>query len=183
MRRDLIPNRLAPKRRRGLLAGFLLVATIFLFAIEKILDYASPPAKPKGCDFVFPAVADQTKPTSIIVRSAVQPPAFAQLGGFINDASCLNKTAIYGIVEISGVEDIQNALRFVRENNLKVTMAGQRHSMGGQSFTKDGPVLDMRGFKQLKLDKAHKVLNVQSGATWAQIQRLLDQQGLAVKAM
>jgi FAD/FMN-containing dehydrogenase len=151
--------------------------------VDKIFDYASPPTKAKDCDFVFPATADQTKPTSIIVRYPLHPPAFSQLGGFINDASCLNKTAVYGIAAISSVDDIRNALRFARENNLKVTTAGQRHSMGGQSFTKDGLVLDMRRFKQLNLDKAHKILNVQAGATWAQIQRLLDQHGLAVKAM
>jgi FAD/FMN-containing dehydrogenase len=181
--REIIPNQSSPRRRKSLLAVLLLIASIFLFVVDKLFEYASAPIKVKNCDFVFPAAADQTKLTSIIVRSATQPPAFEQFGGFINDASCLNKTAIYGIVEIFGVEDIRNALRFARENSLKVTMAGQRHSMGGQSFTKDGLVLDMRAFKQLKLDKAHKILNVQTGATWAQIQRLLDQQGLAVKAM
>ncbi len=160
-----------------------MVTSIFLFAFEKASEYASPPTKAKNCDFVFPAIADQTKPTSIVLRSPGEPPAFAQFGGFINDASCLNKTAVYGVVSVLGVEDIRNALRFARENNLKVTVAGQRHSMGGQSFTKDGLVLDMRGFNHLKLDKAYKVLSVQTGATWAQVQRALDEQGLAVKAM
>jgi FAD/FMN-containing dehydrogenase len=172
-----------PTKRKGLLAGFLLVASIILFAANKIFEYGSPPSKARDCNLVFPASADQTKPTSIIARPLVQQPAFAQLGGFINDASCLNKTAIYGIAKILTVEDIRNALQFARENHLKVTTAGQRHSMGGQSFTKDGLVLDMRAFNQLKLDKENKTLNVQAGATWAQIQRLLDTQGLAVKAM
>src|ERR1700730_9322004 len=180
---DLMPNRLSTKVKRVLLADLLLVVFIFLFAVKKIFDYGAPPAKAKDYDFVFPASADQTKPTSIIVQSPMRLPAFTQLGGFINDASCLNKTAVYGIAKISSVEDIRNALQFARENRLKVTIAGQRHSMGGQSFTKDGLVLDMRGFNQLKLDKGRKILNVQTGATWAQIQRLLDQQGLAVKAM
>src|SRR3984893_1621483 len=180
---DLMPNRLSTKVKRVLLADLLLVVFIFLFAVKKIFDYGAPPAKAKDYDFVFPASEDKTKPTSIIVQSPMRLPAFTQLGGFINDASCLNKTAVYGIAKISSVEDIRNALQFARENRLKVTIAGQRHSMGGQSFTKDGLVLDMRGFNQLKLDKGRKILNVQTGATWAQIQRLLDQQGLAVKAM
>jgi hypothetical protein len=84
-----MPNRLSSKPPKGLLAALLLVVSIFLFAAKKIFDYASPPAKAKDCDFVFPAGADQTKPTSIMVESPVAPPAFTQLGGFINDASCL----------------------------------------------------------------------------------------------
>src|SRR5260370_38250657 len=55
--------------------------------------------------------------------------------------------------------------------------------MGGQTFVKDGVVLDMRGFNQMRLDKEHKILNVQAGATWKQAQQLLDCEGLAVKAM
>src|ERR1700733_1417453 len=180
-----MPGLSRPKRRKLLLAVLLLVMSIFLFAVEKIFEYGSPPVKgkEKDCNFVFPANADQTKPTSIFVRSSMRQPAFAQLGGFINDASCLNKTAVYGIVKIATVEDVRNALQFARENHLKVTIAGQRHSMGGQSFTKDGLILDMRGFNRLTLDKENRILNVQTGATWEQIQRLLDQQGLAVKAM
>src|SRR5258706_10319178 len=41
----------------------------------------------------------------------------------------------------------------------------------------------MRGFNQLRLDKENKILNAQTGATWKQVQLLLDPYGLAVKAM
>jgi FAD/FMN-containing dehydrogenase len=55
--------------------------------------------------------------------------------------------------------------------------------MGGQTFTKDGLVLDMRQFNKIELNKEQKTVHVQSGANWEQIQRLLDKEGLAVKAM
>jgi FAD/FMN-containing dehydrogenase len=174
---------LMSRTRRGLLAAALVFAALFSVAADKIREYGSGPQRPKGCDFVFPPNPEQTKPTSITINSSNRLSTLTQLGGFINDASCLNRTAIYGIAAISTVEDVRNALQFARENHLKVTIAGQRHSMGGQSFTKDGLILDMRGLNQLKLDEANKILNVQAGATWAQIQRFLDQQGLAVKAM
>jgi FAD/FMN-containing dehydrogenase len=86
-------------------------------------------------------------------------------------------------VKVATVEDIQNSVAFAREHKLKVTAAGARHSMGGHTFVKDGLVLDMRGFNQVKLDKANKILNVQTGATWKQLQLFLDAQGLSVKAM
>src|SRR6202023_3422305 len=46
-----------------------------------------------------------------------------------------------------------------------------------------GVVLDMRNFNRLRLEKERRILNAQSGATWAQIQPLLDREGLSVKAM
>jgi len=55
--------------------------------------------------------------------------------------------------------------------------------MGGQSFSREGLVLDMRDFNQLKLDQERKVLTAQTGATWEQIQLFLDPQGLSLQAM
>ena len=68
---------------------------------------------------------------------------WAQKGGAINDASCVNETAVYGIVQVRSEEDIRNALRFAAQENLQVAMAGVRHSMGGQAFYRGALVLDM----------------------------------------
>jgi len=174
----------SPSRRRRWLIAFLLVASLLVAAAKKFFDYSAAPAKEKESDFVYPPNADQTKPTTLVLQFL--PPQqlpFEQVGGYINDASHLNKTAVYGIVRITTVQDIQNALQFARDHKLKVTAAGSRHSMGGQTFVKDGLVLDMRGFNQVRLDKEHKILNVQTGATWKQLQLFLDPQGLSVKAM
>ena len=174
----------SPSRARSLLVVILLAIALVLAAAKKFFDYSAAPAKQKESDFVYPPNTDQTKPTTLVqtVPAPRQIP-FGQVGGFINDASHLNKTAVYGIVHVASEDDIRNALQFAREHNLKVTAAGQRHSMGGQTFVKDGLVLDMRGFQQLRLDKEHKILNVQTGATWKQVQLFLDAQGLSVKAM
>jgi FAD/FMN-containing dehydrogenase len=174
----------SPWRRKRWLIAFLLVASLLVVAAKKFFDYAGAPAKEKESDFVYPPSADQTKPTTLVLQvpPAAQLP-FEQVGGFINDASHLNKTAVYGIVKVTTVADIQNAVQFAREHKLKVTAAGSRHSMGGHTFVKDGLVLDMRAFNQVRLDKEQKILNVQTGATWKQLQLYLDQFGLAVKAM
>ncbi len=171
-------------RRRRWLIALLLVASLLAVVARKLFDYSAAPAKDKESDFVYPPNGDQTKPTTLVLQvpPAAQVP-FEQVGGYINDASYLNKTAVYGIVKVATVQDIQNALQFARDHKLKVTAAGSRHSMGGHTFVKDGLVLDMRGFDQVRLDKEHKILNVQTGATWKQLQLYLDQYGLAVKAM
>ena len=75
----------APFRKKPFLIAFLVVAPFVLFAAEKILEYASPPAKEKDCNFVYPAGVDQTKRTTLVAQSPERRFTFAQLGGFIND--------------------------------------------------------------------------------------------------
>lgn len=169
-------------KRRALAASFLL-ACVAIFSGRKISDYSSPPNREKTCDFVFPSDSRADNPTTIVVKPAGQPILFKDQGGFINDASCLNKTRVYGIVEIKTADDVRTALEFARANHLKVSVAGQRHSMGGQTFTNDGLVLDMRNLSAISLDRDRKVVHVQSGATWAQIQQLIDKEGLSIQAM
>jgi len=171
------------RARRLLLPVVLVAASILVVGAKKIFDYAAAPDKEKESDFVFPTNSEQGKPTVLLAEPKSPPFTFEQRGGFVNDASHLNKTAVYGIVRITREDDIRNALRFARDHNLKVTCAGQQHSMGGQTFTHDGLVLDLRDFNRIRLDKEHKTVNLQSGVRWWQLQQLLDKQGLSVKSM
>jgi len=161
----------------------LVLAAFVAVAVRKIYDYAAAPAKDKESDFVFPDDPQQEKETVLDAAAKSLPITFKQLGGFTNDASHLNKTAIYGVVHVASEDDIRNALQFARDHHLKVTCAGQQHSMGGQTFTHGGLVLDLRDFNRIRLDQDRMRVNIQSGARWWQLQRLLDQQGLSVKAM
>jgi len=168
-------------RKRSILASIaFFLMSFFLFTAKKAFDYSAAPSGSKDCDFIFPRVNDDSKPTTITARGEL---VFEERGGYINDASCLNKTAVYGIIKVKNVEQIREALKFARDNHLTVSIAGQRHSMGGQTFTPNGIVLDMRDFNQLRLDGSSHTLNAQTGATWQQIQYFLDPQGFAVAAM
>ena len=171
------------RARRLLLPVVLVAASILTVGAKKIFDYATAPDKEKESDFVFPSDSEQGKPTVLVAEPKSPPFTFKQRGGFVNDASHLNKTAVYGIVRIASEDDIRNALQFARDHNLKVTCAGQQHSMGGQTFTHDGLVLDLRDFNRIRLDKEHKTVNLQSGVRWWQLQQLLDKEGLSVKSM
>jgi FAD/FMN-containing dehydrogenase len=171
-------------RRKSWLLSIVLAAVALVIAgARKVFDYAAASDKPKESDFVFPPNADQKK---LFLQPAQPAPAslvFEQRGGFANDASHLNKTAVYGVVRAANEDDIRNALQFARRNGLKVACAGQQHSMGGQTFTHGGLVLDLRDYNRITVDKEHHKVNVQSGARWWQLQELLDKEGLAVKAM
>jgi FAD/FMN-containing dehydrogenase len=170
------------RKRRFLLSVVLVFASLLVLAARKIFDYAASPDKEKESDFVFPPDNEQTTP-AVFLAERTRQLTLKQRGGFTNDASHLNKTAVYGVVRVESEEDIRNALLFARENHLKVTCAGQQHSMGGQTFIHGGLVLDLRDFNRIQLDEANKVVNIQSGARWWQLQQFLDKQGLSVKAM
>jgi len=172
-----------PRKRSVLLSMVLVIASFIVVSARKIYEYAAAPDKDKESNFVFPYNSEQKKPTILIAEPKAPPITFKQTGGFTNDASHLNQTAIYGVINIKGEDDIRNALQYARENKLKITCAGQQHSMGGQTFTRGGLLLDLREFNRITLDKEHRTVNIRSGARWWQLQRLLDAQGLSVKSM
>lgn len=152
-------------------------------AIQKILYYAEDPSGEKICPPLNPTSSDDiAKPTKLNITAASTVLPWAQRGGTVNDASCLDTTPVYGVVQVTEAKDIQNALLLARERGLKVSVAGVRHSMGGQAFSRNAIILDMTKFNKKSLDESRKVLNVQSGATWHDIQNFLHPR-FAVKAM
>jgi FAD/FMN-containing dehydrogenase len=171
------------RRKRSVLLSVLLVGVSMLWGAKKVFDYSAAPDRNKESDFVFPPNAAQEKATVLRVEAQPSGFEFSQRGGLTNDASHLNLTAIYGIVRPKNEDEIRSALQFARANHLRVTCAGQQHSMGGQTFTHGGVVLDLRDFNRITIDKTHKRANLQTGARWWQLQRALDKEGLSVKSM
>jgi hypothetical protein len=161
----------------------LLVVAFGVYGVRKLQVLAADPVGEKDCR---PAADGAEQGRSDLDRiKAIAPLAdvkWSQLGGSINDASCLNKTEIYGIVEVHSIDDVAKTLAFARDNKLSITTAGVRHSMGGQAFRKGGIVLDMRGFNRIVLNESTRTITVQPGATWHDIQNVLHPR-FAVRAM
>ncbi len=154
----------------------IIFSIIFgLYAVATYLYFSSEPVSRQDCPITIPG-----KPPIILEDPHYPEHTFKT----INDISCLNETRVYDVVTIKNVDDIHQALKLAQEKKLRISIAGVRHSMGGQAFFKDALVLDMTHFNHIiNLDKEHKTLTVQSGATWHQIQLYLHPQNLAVKAM
>lgn len=171
--------------KRAVFVLLPIISLVLIFTIvKKIVYYSAEPSKDKDCHLIYPFSSFvPTKTTTIVMQNPYTAIPFLQRGGTIDDISCLNRTIVYGIVKVSNVEDIKAAILFAKENNLKTSIAGIRHSMGGQSFFRNAVVLDMTGFNKMSVDEENKILTVQSGATWHDIQNFLDPKGLAVKAM
>src|SRR5260370_88341 len=115
-----------------------LVAAVFVTA-RKIRDYAADPSGDKDCgpEPVAGAVEPPDR-VATVTPSPIVP--WKQRGGTVNDSSCLNRTPVFGVVKVESPDDVRHALRFAREQRLKVSIAGVRHSQGGQAFAKQAVV-------------------------------------------
>ena len=175
-------RKLSKKFKTGASAIAVLVLLFGVYGFRKLQALAADPLGEKDCR---PADAGEGGKIDLERIKAIAPLAgvkWSQLGGSINDASCLNKTEIYGVVEVHSVDDVARTLAFARDNKLSITTAGVRHSMGGQAFRKGGVVLDMRGFNRIVLNEGTRSVTVQPGATWHDIQNVLHPR-FAVRAM
>lgn len=82
------------------------------------------------------------------------------------------------------LEELRAVLADARVRGLKVSIAGSRHSQGGHTYYPGGVVLDMSSFDRvLALDTVDKVIRVQAGAQWRDVQEHIVPYGLAVKVM
>ncbi|MGE0239364.1 MAG: FAD-binding oxidoreductase [Parvibaculaceae bacterium] len=159
-------------RRKAI--GTIGLAAAALAGREASVLGAAPTA-PKDCGPVVPETAMPPLPES-------ESLPWSQRAGTVNDVSCLSRTPVRGVVAVKTEKDIAAALAFARANNVKLSMAGALHSMGGHAFARDGIVLDMTGFNAVTVNETQRTMTVQSGARWHDIQNVLHPR-FAVKAM
>lgn len=79
-------------------------------------------------------------------------------------------------------EKLHQIIETAAKQHIPISIAGMQHSQGGQTLYPDGILLDMKKYnKILSLDKENKLITVQSGVTWADIQSYINPYGLALK--
>ncbi len=158
--------------RRNLL--LLSVGVILLFITYKVWYLSEDPGEDKNCNPLFPDEADGSNLK--IAPADESTIAWFRRGGVVNDASCLDQTAVYGVVKITSETDVANALKYAKARDLQVSVAGVKHSMGGQAFAKGALVLDMTSFNAITLDATSSTVTVGAGATWHDIQKIIHPQ-------
>lgn len=163
--------------RKGLLIGVSVLALAVAGGAIYALPLAADPVAPKDCAATLPDL-----PPVAAAAARVPEPNWSQRGGTVNDASCLNRTAVAGVVAVRSEADVARALDYARAHRLPVSAAGVKHSMGGQAFRAGGVMLDMRGLNAIRLDPARRTVTVGAGATWHDIQNAIHPR-FSVKAM
>ncbi|WP_211165405.1 FAD-binding oxidoreductase [Flavobacterium silvaticum] len=108
--------------------------------------------------------------------------------GYANDVSELNLTKVDTIIPVAKDKDeivsqLRSILKYAHKNNLKISIAGARHSMGGHTIYPDGIVLNMLPYKNIELDTVANVLTIGSGALWEDAIAYLDKHGKSVAVM
>lgn len=93
------------------------------------------------------------------------------------------KERVHEVIHIKTQEDIVKAIEKARLEKRNITIAGRRHSMGGQTLLTDSIHLDMLGFDRVIYNPQTKTLTAQAGATWKKIQVILDQNGRSIRVM
>jgi FAD/FMN-containing dehydrogenase len=108
--------------------------------------------------------------------------------GYADDVSRLNKTQIAETWDIPSDPDraekqLRELLLRAQASHLQVSIAGARHSMGGQTIYPGGIEINMLPYKGMELDQEQNLLHVQAGAKWADIIPYLEQYDRAIEVM
>ncbi len=108
--------------------------------------------------------------------------------GYVDDVSRMNRTKVAEVWNMPpNSEEAERQLRELllraRAAGLHVSIAGARHSMGGQTIAPDGISIKMLSFKAMSLDAAGETVRVQAGAKWADVIPYLDQRGRSIEVM
>lgn len=104
-----------------------------------------------------------------------------------DDASRLNHTRVAQVFRVSAnpvqaEAVIRQALKRAIKTKAGLSIAGARHSMGGQTVVPGGVVLDMSGYQAMQRI-GPTLVRIQAGAHWSQIIPWLNQRGLSVGVM
>lgn len=108
--------------------------------------------------------------------------------GYADDVSRLSSIAIQQVWPVpASAEDAERQLiellNQARRDQLPISIAGAKHSMGGHTIAPGGIVINMLPFRSMSLSEDGRVLTVQAGAIWADIIPFLDEHGRSVAIM
>jgi FAD/FMN-containing dehydrogenase len=100
----------------------------------------------------------------------------------IEDKGRLLPMRVKEIRAATNPEDLKRWIKTATQNHEKISIAGMQHSQGGQTFYPGSTVIDMKSYnKILDYEPQKKLITVQSGATWADIQKAINPDGLAIR--
>jgi hypothetical protein len=84
------------------------------------------------------------------------------------------------IVRCTGTADVVEAVRFARERRLLVAVRGGGHSVAGHSSCDGGLVIDLTRMRGVDVDPQARIVRVQGGALWRDVDQESQPFGLVV---
>ncbi len=84
------------------------------------------------------------------------------------------------IAQCADVADVMAAIRFARENEVRVSVRGGGHNAGGLGVCDDGLVIDLAPIRYVHVDPASRTVRVGGGCRWSDVDHATHAFGLAV---
>jgi FAD/FMN-containing dehydrogenase len=84
------------------------------------------------------------------------------------------------VVQCSGTADVIDAVNLARQHRLVTAVRAGGHSIAGYGVCDDGLMVDLSAMRGVWVDPAARVVRVQGGATWGDVDRETQAFGLAV---
>lgn len=99
----------------------------------------------------------------------------------VDDITQNNPITVKKVITPTSHEEI---MQNIRATDLPLSISGGRFSMGGQTASVGSLHIDMRKMNQIiEFSATEKYIKVQAGIRWCDIQRFINQFGLAIKIM
>jgi FAD/FMN-containing dehydrogenase len=83
------------------------------------------------------------------------------------------------IARCAGSDDVVEALRFAREQELDVSVRGGGHAVAGHAVCDGGVMIDLSCMKAIAVDPAARVARAAGGVLWSELDRATQRHGLA----
>lgn len=92
------------------------------------------------------------------------------ISSVITDFGSIIKGNTLGIIRPHNLEELSSALRFAKQQNLRLKARGKGYTQGGQSVAQDAFTLDLTRLNHVsKVDTVAQAIATEAGATWQDI--------------
>lgn len=99
----------------------------------------------------------------------------------VNDVTGMTPVQMIAVIQPESTEEVAE---LVKRTTGPISIAGGKYSMGGQTAVQNGVQLDTQKLNHvIAFNPEQKLLTIEAGANWRQVQELIDPYGLSVKIM
>jgi FAD/FMN-containing dehydrogenase len=128
-------------------------------------------------DFLKLSCAAAVLPTRFSSSTLANPANSNGDAPLVNDIhSQLNPTRVSCIVRPASTSDLHSTVASTASQGKSISIAGGRHSMGGQQFGTDSVLLDMRSLNRvIEFDREQGLVEVEAGILWPELLDHLSQ--------
>lgn len=99
----------------------------------------------------------------------------------VNDVTGMTPVQMASVIQPESTEEVAE---LVKHTTGPISIAGGKYSMGGQTAVQNGVQIDTQKLNHvIAFNPEQKLLTIEAGANWRQVQELIDPYGLSVKIM